>query len=83
MKENCECDHCECDKTDLVRVYFCPKCKSQNVGYTFGLKNLLGIIPRMQCQKCGFHSSVFPQWVVEEKKLNSANKKMKNKRSKK
>ncbi len=71
----CGCDHCECNDAKPVKVYFCPKCKSTDVGYVFGVKNLLGIIPRMQCKKCGFHLTSFPQWVVEKEKLNKLNKK--------
>jgi transposase-like protein len=80
--EQCECDHCECDDKmeKPVKVYFCPKCKSTDVGYVFGVKNLLGIIPRMQCKKCGFHLTSFPQWVIEQKELKKANAKASKKK---
>lgn len=64
------------EKQKTTKVYFCPNCKSSNVGYMFGIKNLLGIIPTMQCKKCKFRASVFPQWVMTEKQLKMANSKL-------
>lgn len=73
-KFDCCCDGC-CSTEKPVKVYFCPKCKSMNVKYTFGFGNLFGIVPRMQCSKCGFHAPVFPQLVKlnkeQERKMNS------------
>ena len=76
-KKVCQCCSCE-DKTKdekIVKVYFCPICQSTVVGYVFGIKNLLGIIPRMQCKVCKFSAGIFPQWAVEQKELNKLNSK--------
>ena len=57
-----------------VKAYFCPKCKSVEVRYVFGLGNLFGVVPRMKCSKCGFEAVGFPIVVTNKKALN---KKMK------
>jgi hypothetical protein len=80
--------HCNCgceNKTnaDVVKIYFCPMCKSEKVGYTFGLKNLFGVVPTMKCEKCGFSSRIFPQFVVDKKELEKKNKKIKKVKRKK
>ena len=66
------------NKDKMVKVYFCPKCRSKDVGFIFGLKNIFGIIPKMKCDKCGFESAVFPLLVVSEEKLNKEKNKSKN-----
>ena len=66
-------------KKDL-RVYFCPKCKSEQVGYVFRFGNAFGIIPQMECRKCNFSSSIFPQWVIGQEKLDKLNKKKRSKK---
>ena len=58
-----------------IKVYFCPKCKDMNVGFVFGIKNLMGILPMMQCKKCGFKGGIFPLVVMEKEKLEKLNKK--------
>tara|TARA_Y100000310_G_scaffold145018_1_gene144383 strand:- start:7843 stop:8061 length:219 start_codon:yes stop_codon:yes gene_type:complete len=63
-------------KTKQVKIYFCPKCKSMNVGFIFGMKNLIGIIPKMQCKKCGFRGGIFPLMVMDKTKLEKLNKKV-------
>ena len=52
-----------------VRAYFCPKCKSVEVKYVFGLGNLFGVVPRMRCDKCGFSAVGFPIVVTNKKAL--------------
>ena len=52
-----------------VKVSFCPKCKSNDVRYTFGLGNLFGVIPKMRCFKCGYTNVGFPILVVDKNKL--------------
>ena len=52
-----------------IKAYFCPKCKSVEVRYVFGLGNLFGIVPRMRCDKCGFSAVGFPVVVTNKKKL--------------
>lgn len=70
-KEKCGCCDCECSKEKLLKVYFCPKCKSTSVRYVFGFRNLFGVVPRMQCEDCSFSASVFPQFVeLPKKKAN-------------
>lgn len=78
-KEKCDsCSCCDCQETKSLKVYFCPKCKSMNVKYVFGFGNLFGVVPKMQCSKCGFHAHVFPQLVKlnkkEEAKFNKSKK---------
>jgi len=68
---------CDCDK--LIKVYFCPKCKTHNVRYIFELSNLFGIIPKMKCLNCGFSASGFPVIVTSRRKVSE----MKNKKRKK
>ena len=60
-------DKCDCDKE--IRVSFCPKCKSRDVRYVFGVWNLFGVIPKMRCGKCGIEMSSFPILVTSKKKL--------------
>ena len=56
-----------------VKVYFCPKCKNMEVGFVFGMRNLMGILPKMQCKKCGFSAGGFPLMVVNKAKLQKMN----------
>ena len=56
-------------KKDEIKVMFCPKCKSVDVKYVFGLGNLFGVVPRMKCGNCGFTSVGFPIVVMDKKKL--------------
>ena len=69
----------EC-KEKVVKIYFCPKCKSEQVGYVFRFGNAFGVIPKMECRKCKNSAAIFPQWVVGQKKLNELNKKARQKR---
>ena len=62
-------------KNRQVKVYFCPKCKSMDVGFVFGVRNLMGLLPKMQCKKCGFSAGMFPLMVVAKAKLEKMNKK--------
>ncbi len=52
-----------------IQVYVCPNCQSTDVGYIFKLTNLFGVIPRMQCKKCNYEAAMFPQWIIDKKKL--------------
>lgn len=60
-----------------IKVSFCPKCKSRDVKYVFGLGNLFGVIPKMKCGKCGFEMPSFPILVVDKNKLNKVERKKK------
>ena len=71
MGKTCSC----CSKEKEIKVYICPKCKSVEVGYILGFKNIFGIIPRMRCKKCKFEAMTFPLIVIDEKHLNKLNKK--------
>lgn len=84
--KNKTCCNCCCEekmkikskktKDKPIKVYFCPRCKSTDVGYIFTLKNVFGIFPKMRCRKCDFESFAgFPQAIISQKKLNSLNKK--------
>jgi ArsR family metal-binding transcriptional regulator len=83
MTRKCSCGECCCeDSQKQIRVYFCPKCESKEVGYVFGFGNAFGIIPKMECKKCGFSSMTFPILVLNAEKLKRANAKIKSKRRK-
>jgi len=84
-KENhCNCELCgeesNSRKEKPLKVRFCPKCKNTEVKFIFELKNLFGLIPRIECSKCGYSSIDFPILIVNKKNIN---KKTKTKRSKK
>jgi len=71
------CDFCDgdtCSKEKLLKVYFCPKCKSTKVKYVFGFGNLFGVVPKMKCSDCGFSAAVFPQLVELPKKKKNVKK---------
>ena len=84
-KEICElCGEgkCKCGETkkkNKIKIRFCPKCKSTNVKFVFGLKNIFGIIPKMECQDCKYYAVDFPIIEVSKEELNKINKKRKNK----
>ena len=81
VKTTQSCELC-CEKPTKekpVKIYICPKCKSENVGFVFGVKNIFGLLPKMQCKKCDYFSPIFPQLVISKKKLEKLNKK-KNKK---
>jgi len=78
--EFCGCDEGCCKNEKHVKVYFCPKCRSKDVGYIFTFGNVFGILPKMRCRKCGYSSNVFPQLVISGKKLAELNKKYKGKK---
>ena len=55
-------------KNKPVRVRFCPECKSTDVKFVFKLQSLFGLLPRMECIKCGNHATDFPVVIVPAKK---------------
>lgn len=61
-------------KVEKIEVFVCPKCQSTNVGYTFGVKNIFGIVPRMKCKDCKFESMTFPKWVIDKDKITNQHK---------
>jgi len=63
------CKLCGEKSEKTIRVSFCPKCKSRNVKYVFGLWNLFGAIPKMRCEKCGNEAVTFPVLVTNKKLL--------------
>ena len=67
---------CSCNKK-VTKIYFCPECKSEQVGYVFRFGNAFGVIPKMECRKCKHSAPIFPQWVVEQSQLKKLNKKAK------
>ena len=78
MAKECCCHNCGCEgkKQDVVKVYFCPKCGSKEVGFVFKFANAFGVIPKMECKKCGFNGSIFPLLVVNKESLNKQNNKI-------
>ena len=73
------CDRCKGKSGKDVRVSFCPKCKSRDVGYVFGLGNLFGVIPKMKCGDCGFDAVSFPILSISKKDLKRDAGKIKKK----
>jgi len=63
------------DKKKVVKVYFCPKCGSKEIGFIFRLENVFGVIPKMECKKCKFKGGIFPLLVVDRKSLKKQNSK--------
>ena len=79
IKEKCDgCCNCTCNdekEAKPLKVYFCPKCESKDVGYVFRFGNAFGVIPKMECKKCGFSTMIFPQLVINADKLKMRKKK--------
>jgi hypothetical protein len=74
----CDGTACKCDKQ--IKVSFCPECKSRDVKYVFGVKNLFGVIPKMKCGKCGLEMPSFPLLVTSKKLLAASDKGKKKKK---
>ena len=53
---------------DEIKVSFCPKCKSTDVKYVFGLGNLFGVVPKQRCGGCG-RTGTFPLLVTTKENL--------------
>lgn len=71
----CGEENCSCEKDNgKIEVHVCPRCQSVNVGYSFGLKNIFGVIPRMKCKDCGFSGMTFPKWIIKKDKLTNEHK---------
>ncbi len=66
-----------------VKVRFCPECKSTNVKFVFYLKNLFGLVPRIECLDCGNHAVDFPLIILPTKKRIKKTTKKKTLTSKK
>lgn len=77
----CSNEDCKCNE-NKVEVFVCPRCQSVEVGYTFGLRNIFGIIPRMKCKTCGFSATAFPKWIIDSDKLPTEHQKIKNEKIK-
>ena len=77
MSQKCElCCDSKQDDEKLIKLYFCPKCKSHNVRFVFELRNFFGVIPKMKCFDCGLEAPSFPVLVTNKKKLMEAKKKL-------
>ena len=83
QKCECECELCCDDDKKLIKLYFCPKCRSHNVRFVFEFGNVFGLIPRMKCFNCNFVAPVFPTVVTTKRKIMEAGKKIKKKNKKK
>ena len=59
-------------KQEKIKVKFCQKCKSFEVGYVFGLSSWLGMSPKMRCKKCKFEMPSFPVLTIDKKTLKKA-----------
>jgi hypothetical protein len=86
MAKDCCCHDCGCEEPknkQLVKVYFCPRCGSKEVGFVFRFGNAFGVIPKMECKKCKFIGSIFPLLVVDKESLKKENAKAVKKLNKK
>jgi hypothetical protein len=63
-----KCKGCSCKTKKPLKVRFCPECKSSKVKFVFNFQSLFGILPRMECMKCGNHAPDFPVVIVPVKK---------------
>ena len=61
-------------KKEKVKIRFCPKCGNTEVKFIFKLKNLFGVLPRMECPKCGYHNAIFPIIEIEKGKIKEVEK---------
>ena len=69
----------ESNNKEKVKIRFCPRCGNTEVKFVFKIKNLFGIIPRMECQKCKYHGMSFPLIEVEKGKIKDVEKLVLNK----
>lgn len=78
-EEECSIDKnsCNCNNEKPLKVKFCPSCKSTDVQFVFGLKNLFGLIPRIECNKCKNSGVDFPLLIIKDKKKLNKKKKVK------
>lgn len=60
-----------------LKVRFCPECKSTDVGFVFRMKNLFGLLPKVECTRCGHRDVVFPLLIVKPSVLKKKVDKMK------
>ena len=61
-------------KEEKIKIRFCPKCGNTEVKYVFKLRNVFGIVPRIECPKCGYHNMIFPLIEVEKGKIKDVEK---------
>ncbi len=66
------------NKQEKIKVRFCPKCKSFEVGYVFGLSSWLGMSPKMRCKKCKFEMPSFPILTIDKNDLEKSVRKKKS-----
>ena len=59
-----------------LRIKFCPGCKSADVRFVFRMQNLFGLIPRIECLRCGNYGSDFPILIVNPEDKNKRNKRV-------
>jgi len=62
------------DDKKVIKISFCPKCKSRDVKYVFEFKNIFGVLPKMRCRKCGMEMPSFPLLVTSKKLLAASRK---------
>ena len=66
---------CSCQNEKPIKVRFCPECKSTEVKFVFKMKNLFGLVPRIECTKCGNNGIEFPVVIVKPENLKKKQKK--------
>jgi RNase P subunit RPR2 len=67
-----------------IKIRFCPKCNSTNVGFVFRIQNMFGLLPKVECKRCGYNQNEFPIVVITKEELEKREgKKQKKKNIKK
>ena len=64
---------------EKVKIRFCPRCGNTEVRFVFKIKNLFGVVPRIECPKCKYHGMTFPIIEVEKGKIKDVEKLVLNK----
>jgi len=60
-----------------LKVRFCPACRSTDVAFVFRVKNIFGLLPRVECFKCGNSGMEFPLLIIKADDLKKKKSKKK------
>lgn len=67
-------DKSKSKKREKIKIRFCPNCGNTEVKYVFRLRNIFGVVPRMECPKCGCHNAIFPIIEIDKEKIKDVEK---------
>ncbi len=68
---------CKCKEHKPLKIKFCPECRATDVKFVFNIKSLFGLLPRVECMKCGAHAPDFPIAIIPAKKKTTKKKMVK------